>query len=248
MLMNSIRNLLLSFSMLLLFHYSGYAQMFSVKSKPKAEAEAESRVDFQFGSRLNTFDFNGSLTGNTTPFFQFDDPIYFIEANFGGVLLNLDFGRNMGTADDLNFIRFGIQFQSEYRLYRNNWFQGIIPLYLSTDSFTLSAQRAAQGISNRYEQTGFSFGSGVILRLKILQEHRLDLNQQAHYGYAARGLGGSSGSRTFYHSKVSYISPKMIKQARMIVSAGYKMQEFDLDTQLYDYTLRGFEFGLGVSF
>jgi hypothetical protein len=246
MLMNLMRNLVLSFLLLFLFVISTNAQMFSIKSKPKAEAEAESRVDFQVGSRLSAFDFNGETNAN--PFFTFNDPTYYLEANFGGVLLNLDYGRNLGNSNDLNFIRFGIQFQSEYKLYRNSWFQGIIPLYLSTDSFTLSAQRVAQGISNRYEQTGFSFGSGIIMRLKVLKEHRFDLNQQAHYGYAARGLGGSSGSRTFYHSKISYISPKFINQARLILSAGYRMQEFDLDTQLYDYTLRGFEFGLGVSF
>ncbi|TNE71853.1 hypothetical protein EP331_08740 [bacterium] len=243
-----INTLILAISVVFLTTTASFAQMFSVKTNPKEELSSESTISFVAGSKFVDFTFDGNLLDTPSPAYVFNEPLYYLEATFGNIALELDMGRKMGNDNDLQFIRFGLQFLSEYQLVRSKWLHVTLPLIISTDSFTITSEKTLSDISNRYEQTGFSFGTGLTTTLIVFNENKIELSQKAHYGYASRGFGGKSGSRTFYNSSFNYISPRVFNQTRLVLSAGYNHQQFDLDGSTYDYTLKGLQFGLGIAF
>jgi hypothetical protein len=224
--------------------------MFSVKSKKKASPADESSLIFSAGINTTNFTYTGSTdptyTGVTEQF-AFNTPTYFIHGQFGMVHLHFDYGNKLGPDELLRYANVSLTFEGGILITRTRKFQIFLPLHLITDSFTISSQAVIADI-NRFEQTGFSFGTGAQGVFQPTPWLNLRLSQLVYYGFSSRGLGSDYGSKLLLESKADLITFQVFKDSRLSFHTAYRYHEYDLDDFLFDYNMNAFTFGLGLTF
>lgn len=225
------------------------AQMFSVTTNKKELLEKESLIEIGFGTTFTKFKYNGpALANSEIPLFEFNDPTYFIDVNLANVNLHLDYANSLGRTKNLRYINFNLKFLSNVTIYKNKHLLVGIPVHIISDSFTISSEITNLNSSSNYEQAGFSFGSGLETKFIVIRGTSLNLSQLAYYGYAARGLGGSYGSKKQFESRAQFITGRIWRSSQLTINFAYLYNVYDLDKTIYDYTLNGYSIGFGITF
>jgi len=248
--MNKVNFKLTLFLFLFLTFESLSAQMFSVKSQKKDALTDESSLIFSAGTSFIDFSEKGKTPsdyGLQTAQFNFNDPVYYLHGQFGLVHIHVDYGTSLGSEEQLRYTSLSLTFLGNVTLTRTKKFIIAIPLHLTTDSFTISSSDVNL-TESRFEQTGFTFGTGIESSFQFQPWLRLHLSQLAHYGFSARGIGGNYGSKTLLESKIQLNTFRVWGNSRLSIHSSYLYHIYDIDSFLFDYNLKALTFGLGLSF
>lgn len=239
---------------LLLYLFDGlsivHAQMFSVKSRKKKEIEEVSSIIVTSGINFTQFTYNGSTPNSysrPTGQFAFNSPTYFIHGQFGLVHLHFDYGNRLGPNELLRYSNISLTIEGGIALARTKKFDIILPMLLTTDSFTISSQ-AITSDANRFEQTGFTFGTGGQFRFTLAPWLKLKLSQLAHYGYSSQGFGSDYGSKLLVESKAQLTTLRLFKNSNLVFTSTYRYHNYNLDEFLFDYRMNALTFGIGLTF
>lgn len=225
------------------------AQMFSVKTNKKELDDKENLFEISLGTTFTKFSYNGpTLPSGEVPLFEFNDPTYFVDINLANINLHLDYANSLGRTENLRYISFNLKFLSDITLYKNKHLYIDIPVHLISDSFTISSEIANLNSSSSYEQAGFSLGSGLETKFIVFPGTSLNLSQLAFYGYAARGFGGTYGSKKQFESRVKFITGRIWSNSQLTFNFAYLYNVYNLEETIYDYTLNGYSIGLGITF
>jgi hypothetical protein len=248
--MNKVNSFLTVFIVLLFKSGLLSAQMFSVKSEKKEDVQNESSLIISAGTTFMDFSYSGNTPSDyrfNSGQFAFNDPVYYLHGQFGLVHFHIDYGNSLGPANQLRYSNLSLTFMGSLQLTRNKQFHLAIPLHLTTDSFTISSSNIGLD-ETRFEQTGFTFGTGIETSLRLHPWLGISLSQLFHYGFAARGIGGNYGSKTLIETKVIVQTFRIWNDSRLSIHGGYLYHVYDLDSFLFDYRLNALTFGLGLSF
>jgi len=248
--MNKVNFKLTLFLFLFLAFESLSAQMFSVKSQKKDTFTDESSLIISAGVSFLDFSYNGKTSSDyrlETAQFNFNDPVYYLHGQFGLVHIHFDYGSSLGPQNQLRYSSLSLTFLGNLNLTRTRNFNIGIPIHLTTDSFTISSSDVNL-TESRFEQTGFTFGTGIESSFQFQPWLRLHISQLAHYGFSARGIGGNYGSKTLLESKVVLHTLRVWSNSRLSIHGSYLYHVYDIDSFLFDYNLNALTFGLGLSF
>lgn len=224
--------------------------MFSGDENPGRLSASQSRgIGLSAGIQLADFTYRplGEGMGELT----FNSELLALHLDLGGIEIFSHFGQGLPTptGNDLSTFNIGANLGNVFPLLIRNKVRLLLPLTLTTDFLRVSRDRARSEFQQSSVQVASGaqvvlnagvgrMGNGPVLAVKGEPFLGFSYSQGSLFGGSLRGVRGEvtvSGLRI---------------TSRLAIRAGYRYQfrAYNIDGLLYDYSLQGHTFLLGVGF
>lgn len=175
---------------------------------------------------------------------DFDDPILRFRFESPGLELTLGLGGNITGMNNNSYTNISGRIYNHLTLYRKENFNLHLPIQITTDLKRVRRENT----EFEFQQSSFTFGSGLGAALRLGQKIDLNLKATPNYGFSFSQGNLFGGSLLRFDGRTYLVLRNLIGRRSVALGYHYDFRSYDVDGEQNDYDFTSHSFTLGIAF
>lgn len=222
---------------------SAAAQMFSVGDEnPRMNIP---KLEFFVAFEPMTVSYEGENNEFQTAPFAFEGPVLRLGYNSPTLDLSLGTGGKITGLDEVSYFDFGGNIDVGFSLYKTGRLVVRLPVQIASRFTNITNSNR---INDRFRFGSLTAGAGVKLFTRPLENFRLQAGVIPSYGFSFASGGVFGGSLGSVEAGGKIYLDRLFDDVGLSLGYKYKIRNYDIDEETYDYKMTANSIQVGITF
>lgn len=220
--------------------------MFSM-GDDKPEYERPTRM-FYGGVQFMDVDYKGDQSVSNSGLFQFEGPVIRLGYRSQMLDFSLASGGSITGIEEVSYFDIGGSFEFGLPIIQSKHFGLQVPFRISSGYTVMTNSKAVASSYNRFNFGNLNAGLGLKLLIRPQQNIRVHLGAVPSYGFSFATGGFFGGGLGAIPAEGRIYFDGLFDKLGLSLGYQYNYRSYNVDSEVYDYQIKGHLLELGITF